>query len=578
MKKKKQKEVIKEKSILENQSMGLFYLLSGYMLFVLILYTAFQFIKFNNCLGVVQILSIIIPILIYLYKKQFTKNNIITVSIFLFITIIFPFIYSNTYDLTVDGNTYHKTAIAYIKNGWNPLYESTLEFQEKNSNVIAIDKDSNVDLWVEHYPKGTWIMAANIYNMTNNIESGKSIIIMLIVMMFILTYNILRKVLDTKWSLIICALISLNPIILPQIFSYYVDGIMGISFIIELLLLFLINPKEKTNKLIWISLATTCIFFTNIKFTGLLCSGVIAATFYFYWLIKYRKDKEFINIFKRVTINFSIIFILAIFFVGANSYVKNTIEHLNPLYPLFGEDKVDIITTMQPKSFGDKNIFEKFAISLFSKTQNATYEIEPTLKLPFIVYKSEINELFAPDVRMAGFGPLFALAVILSLIVMAVNIAIFIKNERNNIKYIILPVIAIIVSMLLLGESWWARYVPQFYLLPIGAIILSIYNKKYYKNRIVSKVFSYALTAILIVNTSFFLFINYKEILSFIEIKSDLKEMRQTENLELKVTNPEYYGYYYNLNDNHIKYTIDNDITEENGIYKYSWRMVVKQK
>ena len=33
------------------------------------------------------------------------------------ILIILPFLYNKTYDLTVDGNSYHKTAIAFIKNG-----------------------------------------------------------------------------------------------------------------------------------------------------------------------------------------------------------------------------------------------------------------------------------------------------------------------------------------------------------------------------------------------------------------------------------------------------------------------------
>ena len=39
---------------------------------------------------------------------------------------------SNVYDLSEDGNTYHKTAIGSLKNGWNPFYEDNYEFNKEN--------------------------------------------------------------------------------------------------------------------------------------------------------------------------------------------------------------------------------------------------------------------------------------------------------------------------------------------------------------------------------------------------------------------------------------------------------------
>src|SRR5699024_8732708 len=132
--------------------------------------------------------------------------------------------------------------------------------------------------------------------------------------------------------------------------------------------------------------------------------------FYFYWLLKYRKEKNFWLRFRNITFHFTVVFTIAIFFVGASSYVKNTIDHRNPLYPIIGEDKVDIITTMQPKKFNQLSMIEKFGWSLFSKTENVTYTSgDPEVKWPIKVYRSEIEELVAPDVRIAGFGPLFAL-------------------------------------------------------------------------------------------------------------------------------------------------------------------------
>ena len=165
-----------KKNIMKNESMKLFTMLSGYFLSVLLLYSIFQFFKIQN-LSLIQILSITIPIISYLIvnKKNQIKKQLITVVLYLLILLIIPFTYNRTYDLTVDGNSYHKSAIAFIKSGWNPIHETMRSFQKNNNDIIEIKKGSRVDLWVEHYPKATWIIAATIYEMKENIESGKCI-------------------------------------------------------------------------------------------------------------------------------------------------------------------------------------------------------------------------------------------------------------------------------------------------------------------------------------------------------------------------------------------------------------------
>ena len=530
----------------------------------------------NHCLGIVQVLSIITPIIIYLlkYKDLKAKQSIITIAIYILLVVVSPFIYNKTYDMTVDGNSYHKTAIAFIKNGWNPLYQTAREFQKNNANIVPIDKDSRVDLWIEHYPKATWIIAASIYSMTGNIESGKCMTLIFSIMLMLISFNCLRKIIDKKWAGFIALLLALNPITLAQLFSYYVDGLMGIFFTIQIFLLFMINPKEKTVPWQWMALTAIAAIFVNLKFTGLLCSGVIAAVFYFYWLIVNRKEKDFVEIFKRNTINFIIVFATAVFIVGSNSYIKNTVDHLNPLYPLIGKDKVDIITTMQPKSFSDKNGVEKFVISLFSRTENVSYGVkEPYLKLPIKVYRSEIGELFAPDVRMGGFGPLFALILITSVIFIIYNLIIMIKHEKENLKYLYLPFLAIIITMILVGESWWARYIPQLYLVPIGSIILGVYTTKYRKNKL-HKLATLGIIGIIGLNLCCFAYINFKNIINFRDIERDLKEMQQVKDLRLKLGAKDLYGYYYVLRDRGINYTVVDEVKDSR--FKCNWRYEVE--
>jgi len=561
----------KKNSILKKESMLLVFMLGEYFLLVLLLNTLSFILNLKNNFTLIQIISIVLPVIKYLLgtNKRNIKPVLLTITVYLSLLLLLPYLSSKTYDLTYDGNSYHKTAIAFLKNGWNPLYESSITFQNENKNIVKFDEDGRVDLWIEHYPKATWIIAATIYNMTGNIESGKCITIIFLIMLFIITINCLRIIIDKKWAILITTLLILNPISLAQIFSYYVDGIMFSMFVMELLLLFLINPKEKINKNIWLLLISIITIFTNLKFTGLLSSGIIACIFYIYWLISTRGDKNYKDIVKRVTILFTVIFIIAIICVGSTSYLKNTIDHKNPLYPLIGKDKVDIITTMQPQEFKDKNMLEKFTISLFSRTENILNDgRKPMLKLPIKVYKSEIGELFAPDVRIGGFGPLFALAFIASLIGICYLIVTLIKEKNLKLKYIIIPTFAILLSSILLGENWWARYVPQLYLFPLGTILLSLYlysNKKRKSLLLVSII----VTVPLILNTCCFLYVNLKSIANFKEIESDLSTMKKTKNLTLRLAGDgKLYGYYYSLKDRNIEYTIDESLKSTKLMYK----------
>ena len=563
------KEKTKNYFDLKNKSMTLFFMLCMYFLCILVLYSVFQILNINNMLLVIGIVAIIIPI-IYILKKE---RSIILALIFLLIVTFIPFLNTKIYDLSIDGNDYHKTAIAFIKNGWNPLYESARDFQKHNSKVIPINKKSKVDIWIEHYPKASWIYAAVMYNLTGCIEAGKALIVILSIMLLIITYNVLRKILDKNWSIVFTIFLVLNPIVLTQIFTFYVDGIMGICFLIQLLLLFMVDPEEKANMPLWISIISISTIFCNLKFTGLMCSGVIAATFYFYWLFKYKN----IKVFKRLTILFTIVYVTSIFLVGSNSYVKNTIDHINPLYPLIGKNKVDIVTTMQPKDFAKMSKLEKWYYSMFSKTENTTYyQNRPTLKYPFIVYSSEVKQLYIPDTRIGGFGPLFALSFILSIIVFIPMFIILIKNEKDKMKYVLIPIITTLITMVLLGESWWARYVPHFYYLIVGVFILSVYLKKYVKYKKLHIMFDVLCLLVLFINLCFFLKVVKDNIISAHNNNRDLAEMKYIEDLKIHFADEEY-GYQYLLNDKGINYTkveIDN---QDNFEYKLSWRLEVKK-
>lgn len=565
----------KENSIWERDSMKLFTMLCEYFLCVLVLFSLGQLVNGIN-LSVIQVMSITIPIILYFYKRKTTwKKDIIICTIYLVLLLGTPFLSSRTYDLTVDGNTYHKTAIAFINSGWNPLGEGIKEYQKTHDDIIKIQESSKADLWVEHYPKATWILAATIYHMTGSIESGKCISFIFMIMLMMISYECLRRILDKRWAFGISILLTLNPIMLSQFFSYYVDGIMGIMFIIECLLLFQLKEKEPVPKELWICLIAIASIFVNLKFTGLLCSGGIAAVFYFYDLWKNRKEKDLKTIFLRITGMFVVVYVIAIFLVGSNSYVKNTIDHHNPLYPIIGKDKVDIVTTMQPKDFNEMSHLKKFVYALFSKTANTTYDDgRPILKNPIKIDRSEIDNLMIADIRIGGGGPWYTLSLLIAFFLSIPTLYYYHKEKKDKKigKYIGITLLSISLTMILSREYWWARYVPQFYTIPVLAVLLISYVTKDKKAPLLTTG-KWILLFIIGVNLTIFLYCNAKQIQTFRDIDRQMYELKQMKDLKV-VKSIETYGYDYTLQEKGVRYTI---IEEQEGVeYNYVYNGNVK--
>ena len=87
--------------------------------------------KFNN-----QIIKSLIDLISEVEYSIGSNNNIkeyiISFTIIVF-TISGSLLISNiSYDITFDGNTYHKAAIGELKNGWNPVYQSIEDFNDSD--------------------------------------------------------------------------------------------------------------------------------------------------------------------------------------------------------------------------------------------------------------------------------------------------------------------------------------------------------------------------------------------------------------------------------------------------------------
>ena len=518
--------------------------------------------------------------------KEYLIQSIASILIGAIVFTVAVYLVGKIYDTTADGNSYHKLAVGSMKNGWNPMYESSKDFTKEDGNALTVLDDNVNYMWADHYAMGTEIIGANIYAFTDNIESGKAFTL---VMMFIgfgitLDYLILkRKWIDKKFGIIkgvlVSALLVINPITLVQMGTYYVDSTLAISLFIIILELININSKDiKENNIknkieSYLILAISIMMCSNAKFTGLGYAAVFCAAFYIYMIIdKIRMYKKGIlekkELSKNIignTVYYIIVVIITICIIGSTSYLKNIITKGHPFYPLYGEGHVENMVNKEiPESLASKPNIVQFFISIFSKCENVSPSYsdvlnEPDLKVPFTMTKEEINNFNIPDIRIGGFGPLYSGIFIITAIISILMIIDYIKNRKYKNLTIYLIIIGVSTLLLtLLDGSYWARYIPYVYM-------ITIINLAYLfeKDKKVYNIIGIILTILLAINSGLVLktsLTNYignsryvkRNLIEFEEYAKEKEEVPIALNLSA------YQGVQYNLDDLGINVKIVN--------------------
>lgn len=481
-------------------------------------------------------------------KKDFFKIFLVSVMVVFISTISMSFLY----DRSSDGNTYHKDAIGVFKEGFNPVYESSKEVIEKRQDETK--EKTEYSIWTDHYAKANWIIAANFYSLTGNIESGKAMNVISMYILFGFLFAALTKVVTKRHALIISLLVVVNPITAAQIFTYYNDQLVCIYLFLAILYLIQIE-KDKKNKENWIIYILTFVILANMKFNGL---GYLLV-FSFLFVCKYLYDAFKQKNIKTELINLCKVFIPlligSLVIVGYPTYVKNTIDHHNPFFPLYDKNGEDIITHQQPSSFLKMNNIEKLFIATFSKANNLRESDQTKLKVPFTVSRDEITPAMSNDLRISGWGIWFS-----GILLGSIGILIKYYKQYKKETWILYTLMITTLLLLVMSESWWARYTPHFYLF----IVLALYIvMKYSKNNLLKGI----CIALVAINTLLPLAGN-----TYYTVKNSItitKELKQLKNQEIIVNPKAMNGILYNLNDFHINYQLDHELSGKELYYHY---------
>jgi len=389
----------------------------------------------------------------FLYKDEalpfFGTNSIIVLAIIgisIFVAGLF-------YDVSFDGQSYHMESVYQLGKKWNPIVTKL----PASVNLSEID-------YINHYPKGAEIPQAAIYAITNKIECGKATNLILFVACFFLCLAFLYRLnkFSTKKKIWISALFVFNPVAVGELISYYVDGQLAVLLLCFVLIGAFIMIEAKGYYLFL--LGSVIIITVNLKFTGI----PFIAIFVFGLLLLLAVNKK-IKQLKQVFISSALAAVIGIVLAGYHPYVVNTLNYQHPFYPVMGKSKKDIIGLVYPESFKNKNRFEKFSISFFSHTDELKIyldkdpEVPP--KIPFTFNKVDLKNAPKLGIKMAGFGPFFSGAVLLSIVLMVLLWRRLTERQSRINMLIILG--TLVLSVFSVPEAWWARFVPQLWLFPL---------------------------------------------------------------------------------------------------------------
>ncbi|MBI1277783.1 MAG: hypothetical protein GC179_06610 [Anaerolineaceae bacterium] len=380
-------------------------------------------------------------------RRMFLITSAWAASAFIVLTLLNGLVY----DTSWDGQNYHFEAILQMINGWNPFYGNP-------TNAVYFQH-------LEHFTKGPWLNAVAIYKLTGQIEQAKAFHMLLMLAAYLLcaaAFSTFRT-LNHRRVVLLSLLVVFNPVSIYQLFTFYVDGLMS-SILVIVVSLFILMYRQP-SRVLMVTLASAIVIMVNIKLTGAIYAAILGAI-YSLWFIWHKKQYR-VGFVACLFAGYS----AGVLLVGYNPYITQYIGQFlskgDPFYPSNLKTFIPLEDNI-PSNFSTMSWGEKLLTSLFSKSQATTKPSQ--YKLPFTVSLDEILTFYAPDARVAGFGPLFS-AALLTIVLLIIALARY-RRRLRFASVLLLLMGGILVSGLSNPEAWWARFVPQLWMLPLFTILL----------------------------------------------------------------------------------------------------------
>jgi hypothetical protein len=365
-----------------------------------------------------------------------------------------------TVDDGYDGWLYHEPGVIGLAHGWNPVWQPRFEawWAAHGADLGNAPGAPFVDgLWTTAYPKANWILGANAVVWRLPLDAGKSAgTLLLFAAAGVAWRSLLLTGLRALPAAVMAAIAALNPVAVMQTTTYYVDGPLASSIC---LLAFSVLAFTLTGSLLDLLLvACAALLAFNLKFTGPLYVACLLVPSVALWLRRSRLSQRHVPLITGAA--------LLLLVCSVNPYLTNIRIGGSPIQPL---NRIYVLKWQMWPEFLNKNRIEKLAISLtFSNAYDPFGDLpDPVARGITTPFEQRSLTEFAQfatssDLRIGGFGPLFGLILLLTLILWLLPAGA--KTDRAPFAAV---AAGIILATLLNPEAWWARYAPQLWLLPV---------------------------------------------------------------------------------------------------------------
>lgn len=412
------------------------------------------------------------------YKWKQIFSTILISTVIIFGIIIFSGL---SYDRTWDGSAYHRTAIGLLAEGWNPLKQTSVDFVNKMG--LSEHFTQGPLLWSEVYPKASWYISAAIYVVTGNIECGKAYTLIFAFVTICIFYQFFC---DRGYKKIKSAVLSLiagiNPMVLAQCQSFYIDGMTGCILMLLILESYSLVENaisQKNHNKEQLCLITSLIVFgCNLKFSTFGFCAITCIVCYLYLCFIYWNDKKKVFLY---TLYYAMCALFSVIYVGATPYLTNIIRYGDPFYGFTGMmNGADLELQFGIVGLGKSG---RALVSLMGKMSHGCYTtLQDVLKIPFTFYKDELDYYSYVDLRVSGSGIFFSGILITCLVVI---IYYMIKIDKSKIikSFIVANIGLIFFELLAFEGTYQIRYVSHIYIICVYALALCFNPKMKSKNK-----------------------------------------------------------------------------------------------
>jgi len=320
--------------------------------------------------------------------------------------------------------------------------------------------------------------------------------------------------------------VALNPVVMSELTTYLVDGIMVAFLTVAVAALFsvLLRPQPVV---IWVGCMAT-ILSINAKFTGLVFLAFVFAAGGLWCLLRRRQW-----VFAYCGWVMLALFLGAGVF-GYNPYVTNTIYRHQPFYPILGSKDFPLKVSARgdpnerwetPKNMAGRSRLVHFGYAIFGRPGNQPYPRATNgpaeLMWPLTARPADLHAYCYHETRVAGFGPLFSGALLIS---SGLAGWLLMQSKLSRLA-LMLAGLTIVGSLLISVDLWWPRLGPQLWLLPILPAIFVFWDAR--SSRAVGV--AWLLIGLLLVNASIVAGVHLTwETKASLKLRRQLTELRQS--------------------------------------------------